>query len=208
VLPQEGSRECRAPEAPAASRVEKNTRVSHHGHAGNTRHSPRDGFNSLFRALPGDRAFLPPSPTEMSSANLTPASGRQDHTTSPSAREALSSGAHLASTASRPAFVTIASRPSVGRDGGGYAGDLGQKGTKIFLRRELDMQITFLRFRPGPLPSSFRGASEASEPGIHNPCREHGFRACATRILRCAIAHRGMTVFFASVPPTDPRNTR
>jgi hypothetical protein len=29
-----GSRECRAPDAPAASRVEKNTRVSHHGHAG------------------------------------------------------------------------------------------------------------------------------------------------------------------------------
>jgi hypothetical protein len=23
--------------------------------------------------------------------------------------------------------------------------------------------------------SSFRGASEASEPGIHHPCREYGF---------------------------------
>jgi hypothetical protein len=34
--------------------------------------------------------------------------------------------------------VTIASRPSVGRDGGGYAGDLGRKGTRIFLRRGLD----------------------------------------------------------------------
>src|SRR3984957_2224988 len=34
VLPQEGSRECRTLDAPAASRVEKNTRVSHHGHAG------------------------------------------------------------------------------------------------------------------------------------------------------------------------------
>jgi hypothetical protein len=29
--------------------------------------------------------------------------------------------------------------------------------------------------------ASFRGASEASEPGIHNPCREYGFRACAKR---------------------------
>jgi hypothetical protein len=29
-----GRRECRAPDAPAASRGEKNTRVSHHGHAG------------------------------------------------------------------------------------------------------------------------------------------------------------------------------
>jgi hypothetical protein len=26
---------------------------------------------------------------------------------------------------------------------------------------------------------SFRGASEASEPGIHIPCRGYGFRACA-----------------------------
>ena len=38
-----------------------NTRVSHHGHTGNTRHSPRNGFNGFLRALPGDRALLPPS---------------------------------------------------------------------------------------------------------------------------------------------------
>src|SRR6267142_1812383 len=66
------------------------------------------------------------------SANLTPASGRQDHTTSPSAASSLVSVlliAHgfrepalqspraqnaAASTASRPAFVTIAIRPSCG----------------------------------------------------------------------------------------------
>src|ERR1700754_1837327 len=35
-----------------------NTRVSHHGHTGNTRHSLRDGFNGFLRALPSDRAFL------------------------------------------------------------------------------------------------------------------------------------------------------
>jgi hypothetical protein len=35
------------------------------------------------------------------------------------------------------------------------------------------------------------------EPGIHNHGREYGFRACAKwRILRCAIAHRGMTSEF------------
>ena len=35
--------------------------------------------------------------------------------------------------------MTIAKRPSVlGRDGEGYAGDLRQKGTGIFLRRGLD----------------------------------------------------------------------
>src|ERR1700731_1434226 len=47
-------------------------------------------------------------------ANLTPASGRQDHTTSPSAKSALSSLAPPASTASHSASVTIAIRPSVG----------------------------------------------------------------------------------------------
>jgi hypothetical protein len=55
----------------------------------------RNGFNSLCRALPGDRALLPPSPADivlskpgwadLNSANLTPASGRQDHTILPSA---------------------------------------------------------------------------------------------------------------------------
>ena len=46
-----------------------------------------NGFNSLYRALPGDRAFLPPSPARCESivANLTSASRCQDHTTSPSA---------------------------------------------------------------------------------------------------------------------------
>jgi hypothetical protein len=51
-----------------------------------TRHSPRNGFNKLLRALPGDRACLSPSPAD-NSANLTPASRRQDHTTSPSASQ-------------------------------------------------------------------------------------------------------------------------
>ena len=60
-----------------------NTRVSHHGHTGNTRHSPRNGFNGFLRDLPGDRACL--SPSSADTANLTPASRRQNHTTSPSA---------------------------------------------------------------------------------------------------------------------------
>src|SRR5258707_15619827 len=102
----------------------------------------RNGFNGFLRALPGDRAVLPPSPTDMSlskpgwpdlnSANLTPASGRQDHTTSPYAATSLVRSlliAHgvkepalqsrraqnaAASTASLPASVTIMIRPSGG----------------------------------------------------------------------------------------------
>jgi hypothetical protein len=72
-LPSEnrGRRECRALDAPAAACVVvESTRVSHHGHTGNTRHSPRNGFNGFLRALPGDRACLPPSPADLSSAKL------------------------------------------------------------------------------------------------------------------------------------------
>ena len=42
--------------------MKKAPRVSHHGHTGDIRHSPRNGFNGFLRGLPGDRAFLPPSP--------------------------------------------------------------------------------------------------------------------------------------------------
>src|SRR5436190_14223878 len=74
------------------SRVQKvkSTRGSHHRFTGAARHSPRNGFNGFLRDLPGDRAFFVtvvlPWPQ-----NLTPASRRQDHTTSPSARHARSS---------------------------------------------------------------------------------------------------------------------
>jgi hypothetical protein len=68
----------------------------------------------LLRALPGDHACLTPSPARLL-ADLTPALGRQNHTTWPYA-SALFVNCAAASTASRPASVTIASRPSVGRD--------------------------------------------------------------------------------------------
>jgi hypothetical protein len=137
-----GRGECRAPDAPAAARGVVNTRVSHHGHTENTRHSPRNGFNGFLRALLGDRAFLPPSPLRsLLLKNLMPASGHQDHTTSPSASKAPSSEAPLASIASRPAFVTIASRPSVRRDGRIRKGDLPDGESGKFFARELDTKI-------------------------------------------------------------------
>ena len=76
---------------------------------------PRAMVYGLFRALPGDRAFLTPSPANRKSTSLTPPPRRQDHTSSPSASAPFVKGAST-STASRPASVTIASRPSVGRD--------------------------------------------------------------------------------------------
>jgi hypothetical protein len=59
---------------------------------------------------PVSRALLPPSPALLS-ANLMPASGHQDHTPSPYASAPFVIGAS-ASTAARPASVTIANRPS------------------------------------------------------------------------------------------------
>ena len=48
----------------------ESTRVSHHRSTGNARHSLRNGFNGLFRALPGDRAFLSPSSVEVAFREL------------------------------------------------------------------------------------------------------------------------------------------
>jgi hypothetical protein len=66
----------------------ESTRVSHHGHTGKRPTFPAQWFYGLFRTLPGDRAFLSPSSADCS-AHLMPASGHQDHTTSPSASGAV-----------------------------------------------------------------------------------------------------------------------
>jgi hypothetical protein len=80
----------------------------------NTRPSLRNGFNGLLRALPGDRAFLPPSPVRCASivTKLTSASRCQDHTTSPSAPAPIVSRHYRVHRIPHPTFVTIAKRPS------------------------------------------------------------------------------------------------
>ena len=118
-LPPIGGRgECRVPDAPAAARVVVvNTRVSHHGYTGSPGIPARNGFNGFLRDLPGDRAFLPPSPrgTFRRLDASVEASGPYDFAVR---QHTPSSEAPPASIASRPASVTIAIRPSVGWDGG------------------------------------------------------------------------------------------
>jgi hypothetical protein len=110
-----GRRESRMLVAPAASRAKvESTRVSHHrldrDHAG----LPcANGFNGFLRALPGDRALLPPSFANCRFANLIPASGDQDHTTSPSAMQRIRLMRRPRPPHPHPTFVTIAIRPSV-----------------------------------------------------------------------------------------------
>jgi hypothetical protein len=137
-----------------------------------TRHSPRNGFTVSFVLSPviglvcHRHLRIWRVKTRLgshTSANLTPASRRQNHTTSPSAESIirlrtirqltglvdppchpLTSPDAAASTASRPASVTIAIRPSVGRNGNGYKSDLGKTRTEIFLQKGLDRKMTDL----------------------------------------------------------------
>ena len=74
-------RECRVPEAPVApcAKGRKHTVVDHR-YAGSDPAFPARWCYGFLRALPGDRAFLPPSsPGSLLPGDLTPASGRQDH---------------------------------------------------------------------------------------------------------------------------------
>jgi hypothetical protein len=86
----------------------------------------RNGFNGLLRDLPGDRAFLSPSssgsrqcPRPVGPASppldLTPASRRQDHTTSPSATASLVARACDRSRVSPPCNHSRAKRRRVHR---------------------------------------------------------------------------------------------
>ena len=73
----------------------------------------------LLRALPGDRAFLPPSPPRsVLLGSLTPASGRQDHTTSPSARSGVRLRRHPRPPHPTATFVTCATPLLSGETGG------------------------------------------------------------------------------------------
>src|ERR1700733_6139782 len=113
VLPPRGEQGMPGADAPAAARgVVGSTRVSHHGHTGITRHSPRNGFNGFLRALPGDRACLPPSPAKIAFRQLDAsvgASGPHDFAVREATRP---SSAPPASTASRSDVRDVAQRPS------------------------------------------------------------------------------------------------
>ena len=112
----------------------ESTRVSHHGHTGNTRHSPRNGFTaysalSSVTGLSCHRRHL----RSLLLKSLMPASGHQDHTTSPSA---LAPRPRLERRRPRPPHpaptsVTIAKRPSCGAGRQGYTADLGPLKSEI-----------------------------------------------------------------------------
>ena len=107
----------------------------------------RNGFTAYVELSPAIGLSCHRRLRKLFPANLTPASRRQDHTILPSANKALSSEAPLAATASSPAFVTIAIRPSCGVDGGGYKVicDFGKP--EYFFRWGWTGQITLIRLK-------------------------------------------------------------
>src|ERR1700748_1074581 len=127
---------------------------------------PAQWFYGLFRALPGDRLLATVIPQKLASQELdasAEASGPHDFAVRVTR---CSSSAHPRPPHPALRFVTIASRPSVGRDGFDEAGDLGKKGSGIFFAKGLDKESViwptggFLSsFRRGPIhvtPSSLR----------------------------------------------------
>jgi hypothetical protein len=69
----------------------------------------------------------------IASANLTPASRRQDHTTSPSA-SVLFVSSTSASIASRTALRDVRNAPRLEQDGASARFDLPDEGSRIFLQ--------------------------------------------------------------------------
>jgi hypothetical protein len=165
-LKQRG-RECRARARTRSLACEKKQHTS--SVATGTPHQPAfpaRWFYGFLRALPGDRAFLPPSLVN-SSTNLAPASGRQNHTTSPSASVPFVSDT-FASTTSRATFRDDRDTPLLWvRDGTALLLFLPNEKAKYFCERDWTTQISlncfnkleFARTIAGPVTCPMIGSA-------------------------------------------------
>jgi len=109
-----GRRECRALDTPAAlcAKVKKHTSIVTTV-TPETSGIPRAVVLTTYTALsPVTGLSCHRRPRKLPSANLTPASGCQDHTPSPSTKGALVSSAARVHRIPPPTSVTIAKRPS------------------------------------------------------------------------------------------------
>ncbi len=177
--PQErGRRESRVHAAPAVScaRCTKENAHEHTGSAEAIRPSLRNGFTAYVVISPAIGLFCHRRLRKSLSANLTPASRRQDHTILPSASKALSSEAPPAATASSPASVTIAIRPSSGVDGGGYRVICGFGKPEYFFGRGWTGRNSLIRLEK----LDFRRKSAEARRDGPQP-RSSRRRACAER---------------------------
>jgi hypothetical protein len=158
------SRECRTLGASAAAcALVVSTRVSHHGHAENVRHSPRNGFNGFLRDLLGDRLVCHRRRCDAKHHHQLDASSGASEPHDFAVRDLrCSSIAHPRPPHPRPTSVTIAIRPSE------RAGTAVNKPV-IWVRREQEYFFAWGwtgESRKNHLPS-FRGAL-SREPGMTN----------------------------------------
>jgi hypothetical protein len=166
--PIRGRRECRAPDAPAAACamvVVERTRVSQV--TPESPGIPRAMVLRLTSCSPRGPGFLATVACGLASANLTPASGCQDHTTSPSASASFVRTQFAHMTPQRPSHPAPYVRDDREapllweRDGGSCRDDLGRRKSGIFLQTGLDRLM-------GDLPVGQIGAS----PFPSKPCSD------------------------------------
>ncbi len=156
---------------------------SHHGHTGTTRHSPRNGFTAYFALSSVTTLF---DTVACASSRRLDANDWGVGTTRlrRTQQSALVSRA-AASTASRPAFVTIASRPSIGTGQRGYTTDLGRPASIISeIQKLIEAPGAGKKARPGgptePRRRAGRTGATGVYPGPGEKKRRHRHRASGT----------------------------
>ena len=148
----------------------------HSGRTGNHPASPHAMVLTASFVLSPAIGFFATVACSVLTANLTPASRRQDHTTSPSA-SALFVKSAAASTASRPASVTMANAPLAGRDGADIELICGFGKPEYFLRRDWTGRNSLIRLTKLDFTRKFAGAR--GEVGQTRPTGRRATRECA-----------------------------
>ena len=141
-----GRGECRAPDAPD-SRVCNDSEKAHtrsSGHTGITRHSPRNGFTAYNVLSRATGLSCHPRRRKLLFTDLTPASGRQDHTPSPSASAAPVKRAARVHRIPPPRFVTLRNAPPSGAGRRGYESDLRSGSRTISVNQKFDRKLNLL----------------------------------------------------------------
>ena len=110
------------------------------------RPSLRNGFTAYFALSLATGLVCHHRKRKISPANLTPASGRQDHTTSPSAPASFVFRRHRVHHIPLSTFVTMRNAPLIEAGRERYTPDLHFGKTEIFFRKRLDSYFSEVMF--------------------------------------------------------------
>ena len=164
-------------------KLHKEMRTRAYRFSGNTPAFPAQWFYGLYRALLGDRLSCHHRLAGLDPQNLTPASGRQNHTTSPSASRAVRQR-HIRVHRIPPHVRDDREPPLLsGETGEVDSADL-PDGVKRNIFRARAGQVLLIcpsgeLFNASHTTLSVIPGRAKHEPGIHSHDREYGFRARA-----------------------------